>query len=80
MGLTALQQAFVTALRVQPDGAFESLARGKTAEWDSVAHMELVLEIEQAFGITLTEEDVLGLDDFPSAKAILERHGISTRI
>ena len=77
MSLTTLERAFVTALRVSPACHFESLARGKTAEWDSVAHMELVLELENAFGVTLSEDDVFELKDFPTAREILGRHGVS---
>ena len=77
MPLTALEQVFVTALRVPPDCDFESLARGVTTEWGSVAHMELVLELEQAFGVELSGDDVFELEDFRTARAILGRHGIT---
>jgi acyl carrier protein len=77
MSLTKLQQAFITALRVSPECDFESLSRGTTPEWESVAHMELVVELEQAFGVALSADDVFGLEDFRTARAILSRHGIN---
>jgi acyl carrier protein len=39
--------------------------------------MELVVELEQAFGVALSADDVFGLEDFRTARAILSRHGIN---
>ena len=78
MTLTRLQQAFVTALRLPPDCEFETLARGRTPEWGSVAHMELVLELEAVFNVELSGDDVFALEDYRTSQAILARHGISS--
>jgi acyl carrier protein len=39
--------------------------------------MELVLELEQVFGVELSADDVFGLEDFPTARTVLRRHGIT---
>jgi acyl carrier protein len=72
-----LKGAFVTVLGVNGDGDFESLAYGQTQGWDSVAHMALIAEIENAFDIMLPTDDVIGLSSFPKAKEIVSRKGIS---
>ena len=48
------------------------LTRVNSAAWDSLFHLTLVLAIEQEFGVTLTDIDVLELSSFSSALQILE--------
>jgi len=72
-----LKNAFVKVLGVGPDGNFESMAYGETQGWDSIAHMNLVAEIETAFDIMLATEDVIGMRTFVKAKEIVARNGAS---
>ncbi len=72
-----LKNAFVKVLGVSPDGDFESMAYGQTPGWDSVAHMNLIAEIEVTFDIMLATDDVIGMSTFPKAKQIVARNGVS---
>jgi acyl carrier protein len=75
--LEQLKGAFVQALGVDPKSDFETLAYGRTQGWDSVAHMALVAEIEAAFDIMLSTDDVIGLSSFPQAKEIVAKYGVA---
>ena len=68
-----VQQAFVDALGIEDDTNFETLAYGKHEKWDSIAHMALVAELEDAFGIMLDTEDVVAMSSYPVALEILRR-------
>jgi acyl carrier protein len=46
-------------------------------QWDSVAHLQLVVALEEAFNISLTPADVVELKSSASAVEILRRHGVS---
>jgi acyl carrier protein len=46
-------------------------------QWDSVAHLQLVVALEDAFNISLTPADVVELKSYASALEILRRHGVS---
>jgi acyl carrier protein len=72
-----LKNAFVNVLGVSPDDDFESMAYGQTPGWDSVAHMSLISDIETAFDIMLATDDVIGMRNFPKAKEIVARNGVS---
>lgn len=72
-----LKNAFVEALHLSPDEDFESLAYGQTQGWDSVAHMSLIAEIETAFDIMLSTDDVIGMSNFQKAEAIVARNGVA---
>lgn len=50
----------------------QQLTQINSAAWDSFFHLTLVLTIEQEFGVTLTDVDVLELSSFASALHILE--------
>ena len=44
-------------------------------EWDSLAHMNLVLELEAAYGIALSSDDALDTKDVASLKRVLNDRG-----
>jgi acyl carrier protein len=46
------------------------------SQWDSVAHFQLMIAIEEAFGVWLSPADVIELKSYPAAIAILRRHGV----
>ncbi len=71
-----LQRAFTDVLGVAPDVDWQTLAYRRVEEWDSVAHMQLVGEIEQVFDIMLDTEDVIGMSSYPVAKEIVARYGV----
>jgi len=56
--------------------AVTNVARGDVRTWDSVNHLRLVMELEQTFGITLSDDDVLGMASLRDAEAALARHGV----
>jgi acyl carrier protein len=45
-------------------------------QWDSVAHLQLVVAIEDAFSIRLSPADVVDLTSYRDAILILRRHGV----
>lgn len=47
---------------------------GKTEQWDSVAHVELVAAIEGTFGIVLGTEDVISMSSYPAVRTILQKY------
>lgn len=47
------------------------------AEWDSLKHMELILAIEQAYGIELTGDEIADMTSVSSIINILSQHSIA---
>ena len=72
-----LKQAFVEALGIPATTDFESLSYRSIAEWDSVAHMQLVAAIESRFDVMLDTDEVIGMSSFARAREILAKHGIA---
>ncbi|HWV86048.1 MAG TPA: acyl carrier protein [Capillimicrobium sp.] len=71
MSETRLQQAFQTALDLPPDTDWQSLAYAQHEHWDSLGHMALVAEIEEAFDIMMDTDDVIAMSSYPVAVEML---------
>ncbi|GIJ51683.1 acyl carrier protein [Virgisporangium aliadipatigenens] len=77
MAVDKLQTVFSETLGLPAEVDWSALAYRKVPEWDSVAHMQLVGEIEEAFGVMLDTADVLGMSSFAAARDILSKHGVA---
>jgi acyl carrier protein len=74
----ALKNAFCEGLGVQADTiSWDTLEYRGIEQWDSVAHMQVVAEIEDAFDIMLDIDDVIAMADFKVTKEILGKYDVS---
>ena len=48
-----------------------------TEGWDSLVHMALVTELESIFGVTLSDDDIMTMDDLAGVVAVLTAHGVT---
>lgn len=72
-----LKAAFAQGLGLEADVVdWPALAYRSIPEWDSVAHMQVVAEIEDAFDIMLEIDDVIGMSSFEVTKGILGKYGV----
>ncbi|MGE7999161.1 acyl carrier protein [Lysinibacillus sp. NPDC093190] len=76
MNLKKLQQIFAQSLEIDIVQVVDELTYNSIPEWDSVAHMALVAEIEDGFDIMLDTDDVLDMSSFAKAKEILAKYDI----
>ena len=63
-------EAFVNALEVEPEEV-PALEYQSVPAWDSVGHMGLVAEIEDAFDIMMDTDDIIDFSSFEKGKEIL---------
>lgn len=76
MNTQKLQQIFAESLEIEASQVVDSLTYNGITEWDSVAHMALVAEIEDQFDIMLDTDDVLDMSSFAKAKELLTKYDI----
>ena len=75
--LERLKSTFRESLGLAAEIDVAACAYGEIEEWDSVAHMQLVAAIEDAFDVMLETEDVIGMSSFAVAVDLLgKNHGI----
>jgi acyl carrier protein len=71
-----LTVAFSKALGIPPKDVTENLSYNSIPEWDSVAHMSLISEVETTFGIMLDTDDVIDLSSVAKCREILAKYQI----
>lgn len=56
----------------------DDLSRKKVEEWDSMAHLMLVSEIEAAFGVAISDDDIMEIQTVGDIKKLLKKLGVNT--
>ncbi len=75
--MTALETVFAAALGLDIKQVNDELAYNTIPEWDSVAHMTLVAQIEEEYDILLDTDDIIDMSSVGKAKQILAKYGIN---
>lgn len=71
-----LHQTFARMLNIDIAKVNDDLAYDSVPEWDSVAHMILVTELENVFDIMLDTDDVIDMSSVGKAKEILAKYQV----
>lgn len=72
-----LRQAFTATMKIDAAEVVDTLAYGQHAEWDSLAHMAMVAELETAFGVMLDTEEIIAMSSVAEVRRILGGHGVA---
>ena len=75
--LEKYKQAFMNALEIN-ENQLDGLKYQGIEAWDSVGHMQLVAELEEAFDIMMDTDDIIDLSSYEKGKEILskEEYGV----
>lgn len=68
-----LKDVFVRVLAIKPDQVNDDLKYQVTPQWDSIAHMYLMDELEGVFGISFETRHILGMNSYTRAREILQK-------
>ncbi|MFD2870629.1 acyl carrier protein [Kurthia populi] len=71
-----LRQVFAEALEINESQVTNDLTYNTIPEWDSIAHMALIAEIDDQFDTMLDTDDVLDMSSFAKAKEILAKYDV----
>jgi acyl carrier protein len=74
-----LVEIFSGSLGVAAESITDDLKYNSIPEWDSIAHMTLVTEVETKFDIMLDTSDIIDMSSVRIAKEILGKYGVSFR-
>ena len=67
--------AFIESFEVD-ESVLDNLEYESITEWDSVGHMGLIGEIEEAFDIQLEMDDVIDFGSYAKGKEILKKYNL----
>ena len=69
--------AFAEALQIDPELITDDVKYQSIPEWDSISHMVLITELEDAFDISIDTDDVIDMNSVGKAKEILAKYSIT---
>ena len=73
--LEKYENAFVSAFGLDKS-ALPGLTYESVTEWDSIGHMNLIAELEEAFDIMFETDDIIGFNSFEKGKELLTKYGV----
>ena len=73
--LEKYDRLFLAAFKVDPETLPTLKYRG-IPQWDSLGHMDLMGDMEETFGISLSTVDVLDFSSYEKGKEILAKYGV----
>ena len=70
-----IHTALAEALQIPLDQVTPDLAFGDLPQWDSMGHMEVMMRLEEHFGIEINAETIAALTSLPAIREHLVRAG-----
>jgi acyl carrier protein len=74
---TEARTIIARALKCSPDAIGLDASIGSLPQWDSIGHVNIVLEIETALGRTLSPEEIAGIGSVTDVARLFERQSTS---
>ena len=74
--LDKYNKIFTSSLEVPESRLGSAFTFKDTPEWDSVAHLNLVTNLEDEFDIMLESDDILHFGSYENGKLILKKYGV----
>ena len=69
--------AFIEAFSIDESVVNSKLEYESIEEWDSIGHMGLIAELEDAFDISMEMDDIIDFSSFEKGKEILDKYEVS---
>ncbi|MDC7302044.1 acyl carrier protein [Agathobacter ruminis] len=75
--LEQYDEIFMETFGVEKSALNESFINENVDAWDSIGHMNLLAELEEAFDITLDDDDLMNFESYEGGKDILKKYGVN---
>ncbi len=72
----ALREIVAKVLILEENDVNDAVSRENTESWDSLAHLMLITEVESAFGVTFSDEDIIEIKTVGDLKSKLRKLGV----
>lgn len=70
---------FIEVLMIDVEQLNKDLAYQSVSSWDSVAHMNIVAELEDAFDIELEMDDIIDFGTYLTGIQTMQKYGVDIR-
>lgn len=65
----------VETFAIDPSELVDSLAMRDVPKWDSLTHIELIVGLEELYGIEFTQDEVVEMTSVSAIRGVLRRRG-----
>lgn len=74
-----LRQVFCDVFNLKPEEVYDNLTPSNVPNWDSMQHLNLIVSIEERFGVSFSPEEIgeIGDGGFRAARKILVSKGVA---
>lgn len=71
-----LYRLIANAIKLPPEKITPDLAMSSCSAWDSLAHMDLIVSLEERFGVTLSPDEIVAMTSVGEIERILKNKGV----
>jgi acyl carrier protein len=71
-----LIQLFAEVFMQPFDPSVADIRKEEVATWDSISHLRLAMDIEAAYGIALSDEEIVGIASLNDVHRLLAQRGV----
>lgn len=69
---TKLKSVIATVLEIEPTDIDENSSMDTIEAWDSIKHMDLILSLEEEFGVSVPDEEAGDLTSYALIKLVMK--------
>jgi acyl carrier protein len=73
----ALRDVMAQVFDVEPAELEDRRGPHEIAAWTSLKHLELVVTLEEIYGVSLSQQDIRALRSIAAVREVLAAHGVS---
>ncbi len=75
--MKTLRSVVAEVLHVPVESITDETAMGTVSRWDSLKHMELIMAVEDTFGLTFDGDEIATMTSVPAMEALLRAKGLT---
>ncbi len=76
MNLEKYKNVFINVFEADENDLNDNFKFGVAPNWDSLAHMELIAQLEDTFDIIFETDDIIHFGSFENGIKILKKYGV----
>lgn len=69
-----INDIIVKIFKISPEDAAKNLGMADVAKWDSLTHMDLIVEIENSFSVQFSGDDIAEMTTFDAIRTITQKY------
>lgn len=74
--LEKYNEIFINCLEIGEEELNDDLTYNTIENWDSVGHMQLIADLEEAFDIMMETDDIIDFSSYGKGKEILKKYSV----